>query len=74
MICGNSWGTTERGWLWCVLERGHAGSCVDGLGKPKPDTEKFFHEQPEALAEIQKQTERERLQISRKVTHENQDS
>lgn len=51
--CAQSWGTTEAGWIFCVLPKGHAGQCADYAGNP-PNAP-FFHDQPEAQAAIEAQ-------------------
>ena len=57
-ICQRNWGTTQKGWSWCILNRGHEGICCGALG-PKPDTELFFEDQPEAKTFIDKQREQQ---------------
>lgn len=56
-VCGRSWGSTERGWIWCTNERGHEGNCHNWARGDKPADERFFDEQPEATAFLEKQRE-----------------
>lgn len=60
--CARSWGTLAAGWWWCNLPAGHAGTC-SCAGTLKPDAAKFFDEQPEAAAAIQRETDRERASL-----------
>jgi hypothetical protein len=53
--CARSWGTQSDGWFWCTLSAGHEGPCCCD-GRIKPEGVKYFEEQPEAAAFIEKQT------------------
>lgn len=66
MICGNSWGGLDPypTWTWCVLPKGHTGSCKDWRGEPPHAP--FFHDQPLAMEMIAKQVADERRAIAKK--------
>lgn len=56
-VCGKSWGTTASGWTFCTLAPNHPGKC-SCAGKDKPESVPYYHEQPEAAAEIAIRNER----------------
>lgn len=68
MTCARSWGSLTAGWTFCTRERGHDGACINKVcGAMKPD-EKFFEDQPEAVAANAKQREDERKQREKKAS------
>lgn len=65
--CQRSWGSPQKGFWFCTRERGHEGNCINIVyGGKKPD-DRFFEEQPDAIAANAKQREDERKMIAKKA-------
>jgi hypothetical protein len=66
MICGKSWnqGESEAIWIFCILQRGHAGPCKDHHGNPP--TSRFFEDNPEAQAANERQRIRQAKEDAKK--------
>ena len=65
-ICQRNWGTTEKGWTWCVLPSGHTGVCC-GANGPKREDQAFFEDQPEAAAFLSAQRVKQEKADARKA-------
>lgn len=65
MTCARSWGLgTGHPWTFCVLPKGHEGTCQDWAGRT-PDAP-FFDDQPEEAAAIEKAIQEDRKREAKK--------
>lgn len=66
-ICSQSWGSYDKGWTWCCLERGHPGICVNSVMGAKPEGAKTYDEQPECAAAWEKSVLEDRKREAKKA-------
>ena len=66
MICGKSWGSLDRGWTFCTLQRAHEGTCINLVCGPKQPDEVYFEDDTTTQMVIEKQLEEDRKRQAKK--------